>query len=210
MRPPQQKPVMPSRDVSPLPLPLAKATAASRSLMTCASGTLSTMGRIGIDRGELRDVALARVHLHRDREVAGLGEAAADVLDVLVDAEDLLDDEDDREGPSGRGHGAVGRNLGVRRLDLDLARLEPGGVGRDHRLGGDGLHGQCKAGCQRGRKHMATRKVGIGGEAQAVQLEILHWVAPSIKVRARFFPGILTPGPGAKLRRCRPISHPHA
>ena len=41
MRPPQQKPVMPSLAVSP-PLALAHATVASRSAITCASGTLPT------------------------------------------------------------------------------------------------------------------------------------------------------------------------
>ena len=63
MRPPQQKPVMPSLAVSPLPLALAQATVASRSLMTCASGTLATIGRDVLDVGELRDVALAGVQL---------------------------------------------------------------------------------------------------------------------------------------------------
>ncbi len=43
MRPPQQKPVMPSLAVSALPSPLANSTAASRSPMTCASGTLFTI-----------------------------------------------------------------------------------------------------------------------------------------------------------------------
>ncbi len=37
------------------------------------------------------------IQLRRDGQVAELGEAAADVLDVFVDAEDLLHDEDDRE-----------------------------------------------------------------------------------------------------------------
>ena len=40
-RPPQQKPVMPRRPVSP-PFALAQATLASRSPITCASGTLLT------------------------------------------------------------------------------------------------------------------------------------------------------------------------
>ena len=42
IRPPQQKPVMPSFAVSPLPVFLAQATVASRSDITCASGTLET------------------------------------------------------------------------------------------------------------------------------------------------------------------------
>ena len=48
---------------------------------------------------DLRDVALPGVQLGGDGQVAELGEAAADVLDVLVDAEDLLHDEDDGNGP---------------------------------------------------------------------------------------------------------------
>ena len=42
IRPPQQKPVMPSLATSPLPVPLAQATVASRSDITWASGTLET------------------------------------------------------------------------------------------------------------------------------------------------------------------------
>ena len=80
---------------------------------------------------ELRDVALPGVHLGRDGEVAELGEPAADVLDVLVDAEDLLDDQDDRERPALGRHRPVGGDLAVRDRDLDLAGLEPLGVGRD-------------------------------------------------------------------------------
>jgi hypothetical protein len=48
MRPPQQKPVMPSLAVSALPSPLAKATVESRSPMTCASGTFETMSLISV------------------------------------------------------------------------------------------------------------------------------------------------------------------
>src|SRR5262249_1412011 len=42
IRPPQQNPVMPSLAVSALPVDFAQATAASRSDMTCSSGTLET------------------------------------------------------------------------------------------------------------------------------------------------------------------------
>ncbi len=45
MRPPQQKPVTASLPASP-PFFAAQAAAASRSDMTCASGTLATIGRI--------------------------------------------------------------------------------------------------------------------------------------------------------------------
>src|SRR5215470_4312813 len=72
IRPPQQKPVMPSFGVSPLPV----------------------------------FFALATVELGSDGQVAQLGEAPADVLDMLVDAEDFLHDQDDREGSALGRHGA--------------------------------------------------------------------------------------------------------
>ena len=74
---------------------------------------------------DLRDVALAGVELGRDGQVAELGEPAAEVLDVLVDAEDLLHHQDDRERPPARGHRPVGGDLAVGDRDLDLAGLEP-------------------------------------------------------------------------------------
>ena len=97
MRPPQQKPVMPSSRRVALPVALAQATVASRSAITCASGTLeTTLPRSRLKSAMLRDVALAREQLGRDGEIAELGEAPADVLDVLVHAEDLVHDQHDR------------------------------------------------------------------------------------------------------------------
>ena len=60
-----------------------------------------------------------------------MGEAAADILDVLMDAEDLLDDEDDGKRPAGGRHGAIGRDRAVLDRDLDLAGLQARGIGRD-------------------------------------------------------------------------------
>ncbi len=162
IRPPQQKPVIPSRLTSALPVPLAQATVASRSDMTCASGTLETTLRISWKAAELRDVALAGVHLGGDGEVAELGEPAADVLDVLVDAEDLLDDEDHGQVRAAGRHGAVGGDLAVGDGDLHLAGLEAVGVGRD-RLGGDGLGGHREAGGQRGHHELASRTSSSAG-----------------------------------------------
>ena len=87
--------------------------------------------------GHLGDVALAGEELGRDRQVPELGEAPAHVADVLVDAEDLLDDEDDGEAASGRGHRAVAGQVGVRSGDRHLTGDEPGRVGRDERVGRD-------------------------------------------------------------------------
>ena len=90
---------MPSRPVSALPSALAQATVASRSCITCASGTFeTTFDMISPMSVILETSPCAGVEGRRDREVALLGEAAADVLDVLVDAEDLLHDEHGREG----------------------------------------------------------------------------------------------------------------
>ena len=93
--------------------------------MTCASGTLDDdLADDLVDVGHSGDVALARVELRRDRHVADLGEPPADVLDVLVHAEDLLHDEDERERPALRRHGAVGGDLAVLDRDLDLTRRQ--------------------------------------------------------------------------------------
>ena len=73
----------------------------------------------------LRHVALAGVQLGGDGQVAELGEPAADVLDVLVDAEDFLHDQHDRERPALRRHRPVGGHLAVLDGDLDFAGLRP-------------------------------------------------------------------------------------
>ena len=88
-----------------------------------------------LDVRELRDVALARVEIGRDRHVARLGEAARDVLDVLVHAEDFLHHEDDRKALPAGGPRMVGRHLPVLHGNSRFARLEPLRVGRDLRLG---------------------------------------------------------------------------
>src|SRR6266404_9567660 len=91
----------------------------------CNLGRVALAGRFGVDdRGveipdhlgirhlrynvsdQLRDIrvcrriALARVELGRDREIAGLGEAPADVLDVFVDTKDFLNNQDGRKRPA--------------------------------------------------------------------------------------------------------------
>ena len=144
MRPPQQKPVMPSLAVSALPSPLAKATVESRSPMTCSSGTLDDdladqLGNLGVGLG----IALAEVEFRRDGVVAGLGEAAAHVGDVGVHAEDLLHHQDGAEALAARRHGAIGVHvLAVLGLDLDRAGGEPVGRRDDHGLRLHRLDGQ--------------------------------------------------------------------
>ena len=67
--------------------------------MTCSSGTLPTTFKILLEALELRDVALAREELRSDGHVAGLREAAAHVLDVLVHAEDSWTTRTSGNGP---------------------------------------------------------------------------------------------------------------
>ena len=63
---------------------------------------------------------------------------------MLVDAEDLLHDQDDRERSALVGQRPVRGNLAVADRDLHLARLEPLGIGRD-RLGVDRLYRKSEA-----------------------------------------------------------------
>src|SRR5690606_10991343 len=76
--------------------------------------------------GQLGHVALAGIELGRDGQVAELGEAAADILDVLVNAEDLLHHHDSGEGAALGRHGPVGRDVVVGYGNLDLARRQAG------------------------------------------------------------------------------------
>ena len=139
---------MPSLATSPLPVALAQATVASRSDITCLSGTLeTTLEKISWKFCDLRHVSLARIKFRSDGQVAQLGQAAADILDMLVDAEDLLYDQDHGKRSPVVGQGPIGGNLAVADRDLHLAGHEPFGVRRD-RLGGNGLRRQRKSGRQ--------------------------------------------------------------
>jgi len=80
--------------------------------------------------------------------VAELGKAAADVLDVLVKAKDLLDHQHDRKPARPVRMGAIGGDRHALRKDLHFAGHQSIGVGRD-RLGRDWLHGCGKANGQR-------------------------------------------------------------
>lgn len=118
------------------------------------------VGLLGDDGGDLgavgglREVADTGVDLGCDREVAELGEAAANVLNVVIDAEDLLVDQDDREVGALGGAGIVGGKLAVLHRDLRRAGVEAGGVGVDH-LGVDHGGGEREAGHQGGH-HKAS------------------------------------------------------
>ena len=134
--------------------------------MTCASGTLeTTLEMISWIFSDLGDVALPSVQLGRDGQVAELGEPAADVLDVLVDAEDLLDDQDDRERSAVGRHGPVGGDLAVGDRDLHLAGLQALGIGRD-RLGGDRLRPPAQTRRPATSPQTRVEKSSLGGKLE--------------------------------------------
>jgi uncharacterized membrane protein len=105
------------------------------NLVALALGAAILVRRAFAARSPQARVALAREQFRRDREVAELGEAADDVLDVLVHAEDLLHHEHHRKPPARRRHGAVGRDFPVRHRDLHLAGGEALAARRDHGVG---------------------------------------------------------------------------
>src|SRR5262249_5930775 len=84
-----------------------------------------------LDVGELRYVPLPRVELGRNGEVSVLRPTTADVLDVLVNAEDLLHDEDDWRPSSRRRFCPVRGNRPIRNWDLHVAGHEPSRIGGD-------------------------------------------------------------------------------
>jgi hypothetical protein len=144
MRPPQQKPVMPSRVVSPS-WGLAQATQASRSAMTWPSGTFDTTlamssGMSPYCRGSpWRAYSSGAMAL-----VAQLGQAAADGLSP------------------------VGRHVAVGGGHLDFACREACAVGADGGLGHHRLHGERKARAQ-GSDQKAAPGEGLGWRNQTVQ-----------------------------------------
>src|SRR5262245_2862935 len=59
---------------------------------------------------DLRWIALTRIKFGSDRIISGLCQTTAEILDVLVHAEDLLDHEYGRERSALRRHHAIGRD----------------------------------------------------------------------------------------------------
>ncbi len=122
------------------------------------------LGQDLLNVGDIRNIALPRVKRRRHGEVAEFGEPAADILDVLMDAEDLLHDQHGRERPAARRHGAIGGDAAVGDRDLDLAGLEPGGIGGYHRLRHDRVGGKREAARETCHDEAATREIGFGNE----------------------------------------------
>jgi hypothetical protein len=100
------------------------------------------IGRFGHDLlhqplhvGDLRRVALPREQIGRDREIAELREAPAQIPNVLVQAEDLVHDQQHRQLALWFGaRGPVGRNVTRGGRNRYRGRLEPLGVGSERRL----------------------------------------------------------------------------
>jgi len=128
---------------------------------------------------DFRRVALAGIEFRRDREIARFGEAPAQILDVLVDAEDFLNDEHGRERPALVRHRPVGRDLAVLDRDLDLAGFEPGAVGGDDGLRRDRLYRQGKAGGERGHHKAAPRPAALRQQPLQSEFGHFHGVLPT-------------------------------
>ena len=140
------------------------------------------VGHLGDDLGDdlldvldLRDVPLPGVQLGGDGQVAELGEPAADVLDVLVDAEDLLHDEDDRERPARR-RASPGRP-GSRRPSTGIFTSPASSplVSVVIVWAGDRLHRQGEAGGQRRDDESSPREIDLGKQAR--QIVVHRWVS---------------------------------
>ena len=126
----------------------------------------------------LRGIALPRIQLGRDREVPGFGEAAAEILDVLVDAENLLYDEHGWERSSLVRHRTIGGDLAVLGRHLDLAGIEPGGVGGNHGLRRNRLDREREAGGERGHHKAAPRPAAPRHQALQFEFCEFHGILP--------------------------------
>ena len=61
-----------------------------------------------------RDIAIANEEFGSNRQEAFVGEATADILDVLVHAEDLVNHQYEGMRPLSRGARAIGGNRAIR------------------------------------------------------------------------------------------------
>jgi hypothetical protein len=115
-----------------------------------------------LDVRNLRHTALAHEQLRGDRAVAGLGEAPGAVLDVLVDAPDLRDDQEDRVILAGGGAGLVHGDLDASDRDLLIASDETVRIRLDrlgqHRLDAERVPGDRAPGDQ----HLTTSHACFG------------------------------------------------
>jgi len=181
IRPPQQKPVIPSLLILPPffgPRHAGVEVAHHLRVRGLRDDVLDEVGNICL----LADVALTHEQIGGQRQVALLGEAARHVGDVFVHAEDFRDHEDDRQvGLAGR-PGAIDGNALAVHLQGDRAGREARFIGLDHRLSRHRQRGGRKAAAQCRLQEYATadavREGGIGNQTAAIEYEIFH-VHPS-------------------------------
>jgi hypothetical protein len=86
------------------------------------------------DRGHIGDgrrIGDAHEEGRGDGDVAQLGQATADVLDIVVNAEDLGGDDDGGELAARLGPGEIGRQGEIRRREADRLDDQAGLVGMD-------------------------------------------------------------------------------
>ena len=94
-------------------------------------------------------IAFPCIKRGRNRHVAGFGQTPANVLDVLMDAEDFLHHQNhcERMARGIRGHRSIGGDVAVFRWYLHLARQQTRRI-RSDRGGAHGEHRRCKPGAE--------------------------------------------------------------
>jgi len=107
----------------------------------------------------LRGAAFAREQIHGEPDVARLGHAPRDVLDVAREPAVLVADEHDREGPRLRRPGEIPRQPGARAGKFGNAGDDRGIVGRDQ--------GRRAGGRLRGRRALSMRLENLRREHRA-------------------------------------------
>ena len=128
--------------------------------------------------GHLRERGVAEIDFRRDGQVAGLGQPAADILDVFVDAKDLLVDQDDGEGTARGRVRVVHRHVAAGHRYPRLAGGQPVAIGVD-RLRDRPCGRQGEAADQAGHHETAPRQrivAQAGGFGQVVHCP-LHKVS---------------------------------
>jgi hypothetical protein len=141
-------------------------------LATSASGVLATIFALIF--------ALAGEQVGGDCVVAEPGEAPADVLDMLVHAENLVDHQHDGKGPAALGRGMIGRNHGVASVDARLARINAFG-GRRDRLRRHRRDRRAEAEPEARFDHGAAGHWPAGQAAQRVWLVFAHGDVPRVE-----------------------------
>src|SRR5262249_9431975 len=125
------------------------------------------------DVGHLRNVSLPGIQLGGDCKVPQLGETPADIFDVLMYAENFLDDQDHRKRPARGGHRAIGRNLAVLNRNRDFSGIEVLRISRD-RLSGNRLNGKSEPRGQARDNEVPAREIDFGYETQQFLVHVVN------------------------------------